>query len=178
MNLFIRLAWLHVFARTRSRCSVLGPCRTSFRVAPTDLDVLRHVNNGVYLSLLDLARIDLMLRSDVLRRFRAQGWFAVVSAETISFRRSLRLLQRFEVETTIVGWDERAFVVQHHFLRASDTVATAAVRMRFLSRSGGAVGTCEVLALLDIPVESPRLPDWIERWSAAVDSPSAPLQAR
>ena len=74
MNLFLRLAWLMVTARFRPRCDMLGPCRTRFRVWLTDLDVLGHVNNGVYLSLMDLGRVDLLLRSGVLAKVRARGW--------------------------------------------------------------------------------------------------------
>ena len=42
---------------------------------------------------------------------------SVVVAETILFRRSLTLFQRFEIETRIVGWDERAFLLEQRFLR-------------------------------------------------------------
>lgn len=63
MNLILRLLALPLLSRRRSKTSPLGPCRTPFRVWPTDLDILRHVNNGVYLSLMDLARVDLLSRA-------------------------------------------------------------------------------------------------------------------
>ena len=34
--------------------------RTKFRVLPTDLDILKHMNNGVYLSIADIGRFDLL----------------------------------------------------------------------------------------------------------------------
>ena len=58
------------------------------RVLPTDIDIALHVNNGMYLSLMDLGRFDLMVRSGVWTRMRRRGWGPVVAAETIAFRPS------------------------------------------------------------------------------------------
>lgn len=168
MNLYFRVLWTRLVSRFRAPCGPLGPIRTPFRVMPTDLDVLRHVNNGVYFSLLDLARADLLTRSGLLPRLTERGWFAVISAESMRFRRSLRLFERFDVETTVVGWDDRAVYIHHRFLRGDDAVAVALVAARFLRREGGAVAPREVLALTDhdgpdhdgVPAASPELPEW------------------
>ena len=103
MNKLLRLLWLLIVARFRPPCDLLEPCRTPFRVMPTDLDVLGHVNNGVYLSIMDLARVDLMIRASVFAKAKAQGWYPVVTAETIQFRRSLKLVQAFEIENAVIG---------------------------------------------------------------------------
>jgi acyl-CoA thioesterase FadM len=166
VNLFLRLLWLALSARSRPRVPLLGPCRTPFRVLPTDLDVLRHVNNGVYLSMMDLARVDLMMRAAIATRLRPRGWYPVVVAATIQFRCSLRLLQRFEIETRVLTWDDRAFLVEQRFLRGEQPVAHALVRARFLSRDGQKVTPVEVLALADNPSPPPAPPDWAIRWNA------------
>jgi acyl-CoA thioesterase FadM len=166
MNLFFRLLWLFVISPRRPPVPLFGPCRTPFRVLPTDLDVLRHVNNGVYLSLMDLARVDLMIRSGVAAKVRARGWFPVVVAETIQFRRSLTLFQPFAIETTVLGWDEKAFLVEQRFLRGDESIAAALVRARFLSRGGGNVGPADVLGLAGASTVSPALPDYAARWNA------------
>ncbi|NCD21010.1 MAG: thioesterase, partial [Actinobacteria bacterium] len=54
MNLVFRLWWLRLRARRRGQLSVWDVARTPFRVLPTDLDLLFHMNNGKYLSILDL----------------------------------------------------------------------------------------------------------------------------
>ena len=51
----------------------------TFRVWPTDLDVFRHVNNGRYLSFMDLGRTDLIVRSGLWRAMRAHGWTPIAS---------------------------------------------------------------------------------------------------
>jgi acyl-CoA thioesterase FadM len=166
VNLFLRLVWLRLTARFRSRCDLLGPVRTPFRVFPTDLDVLRHVNNGVYLSILDLARTDLVLRSGLAPLLHERGWFPVVTAESIRFQRSLTLFQRFEVETRILGWDDRSFFVDQRFFRGDQAVATALIAGRFLSHQGS-VAPAEVVALAGLDPGSPPLPDWARRLADA-----------
>jgi acyl-CoA thioesterase FadM len=165
MNLFFRLLLLLLTARFRARCDVLGPARKHFIVWPPDLDLLLHVNNGVYLSMLDVARVDLMLRSGMAKRLSGKGIYPVVAAETIRFRRSLQLFQVFEVETAVIGWDEKAFIIQHHFLRRGELVADAVVRARFLKRKGGTVSSQELLELAGRTGPSPALPAWIDAWN-------------
>jgi acyl-CoA thioesterase FadM len=166
MNLFLRLLLLFLLAPFRSRCDPFGPARKRYIVLPSDLDVLWHVNNGVYLTMLDAARVDLMLRSGAAKLLWRNGLYPVVAAQTIRFRRSLKLFQVFEVETKVIGWDEKALIIQHHFLRRGEIVAEAIVRSRFLRRRrGGTVSATEVLELVGRAGPSPALPAWIESWN-------------
>jgi acyl-CoA thioesterase FadM len=166
MNLFLRLLLLLLTYRFRPRCEKLGPARKRFLVWPPDLDVLWHVNNGVYLSMLDVARVDWMLRSGMAGPLRQRGFYPVVAAETIRFRRSLQLFQTFEVETKVLGWDDKAFLVQHRFLRGEELVAEAVVRARFLKRRGGTVTCAELLEAIGVAEPSPPLPDWVAAWNS------------
>ena len=119
--------------------------RTRFRVLPTDLDILKHMNNGVYLSIMDIARLDLLHRTGIWPIFTARGWYTVVVSETISFRKSLTVGQRFTVESRILGFDEKAVYVEQRFVRPDadgnpEILALGFIRGRFLKRSGGVVG--------------------------------------
>jgi acyl-CoA thioesterase FadM len=168
MNLFLRLLWITLTARFRPRCEIMGPCTTRFRVWPTDLDVLRHVNNGVYLSLMDLGRVDLLVRSGVLAKVRARGWYPVVAAETIQFRRSLTLFQPFVIETRVLGWDDRSIFLEQRFARPGrdgETIALGVIRGRVLAKGGGPVPMSELMALSDHDGPSPPVPEWIARWN-------------
>ncbi len=59
MNLYLRLFLLGLRLRLppcdRAAALAVTEARTPFRVLPTDLDTLMHVNNGRYLTLMDLA---------------------------------------------------------------------------------------------------------------------------
>ena len=155
MNLYLRLVWLALAGRFRRAVSALGPCRTPFRVWPSDLDVLRHVNNGVYFSLMDVARVDLIRRAGLFGKLRERGWYPVALAETIQFRRSLTLFQRFEIVTRVLGWDEKALLIEQRFERRGEVLALAFVRARFLQRGGGGVAPGAIVGLAGLSADVP-----------------------
>jgi len=149
----------------RSRCELIGPCVTHFRVLPNDLDVFLHVNNGVYFTIADLARTDLLLRSDVFHRVRKNGWYPVVAGETIRFRKSLKLWQRYSISTRVVGWTEKSIFLEQTFSSSDTFIARAVIDARFLSRKGGVVTPTELLDFIGYDEESPVIPEWIENWA-------------
>ena len=150
---------------------------TRLRVLPTDLDVLRHMNNGVYLSIFDIGRFDLMHRNGVWRIFTERGWYPVVASETITFRKSLRLWQRFTVESRIIGFDDRAAYLQHRAVVDGEIYAEAFIKARFLKRSGGIVPVQELLDAVGTVPHELRLPEWIARWGDDVRLPSTRAEA-
>jgi acyl-CoA thioesterase FadM len=168
VNLWLRLLLLLCLSRFRRRCDILGPCLTPFRVLPSDLDLLGHMNNGKYLSLLDLARTDLIIRSRILPQLIRRHWYPVVAAETIAFKNSLKLGERFHVSTAIIGWNAEQLVVRQDFLRDSKLIAQAFILAVFLRRAGGKVSTEEILALAGKSAPSPALPAWVAEWAIQV----------
>ena len=146
--------------------------RVRRRVWPGDLDELRHVNNGVYLSMLDLARYELLKRSGVWERMKAAGVYPVVAAQSIAYRKSLRLGQRFEIETRILGYDARAVYLEQRFVVHGEVYARAYIVGRFLRRGGGVVPMSELAANVGIDLEAHPAPQWLHEWARAVALPS------
>ena len=138
------------------------------RVWPNDLDVFMHVNNGVYLSLCDLGRLDLMMRSRTYGPATSAGRVFMVAAETIQLRSALKLFQRFQLETRVLGWDDRGFFIEHRFIihdRSGErAIAVAVVEGRVRDRARGKVSPAEVVAAIGITDPSPALPEWVQRW--------------
>jgi acyl-CoA thioesterase FadM len=167
-------------ARLRSPLGIWDVGSRPFRVLPTDLDVLRHMNNGVYFSLLDIARLDLLTRSGLWPELQRRGWYPVVVAETMSFRRSLELWQRFEVETRMLGFDERSLYVEQRFTVKGEVYAQAFIRARLLKRAGGIVTVPEVMGLPGVGAapSDGRMPAWIAGWAAGTQLPSTKAPAR
>ncbi|WP_430868668.1 acyl-CoA thioesterase [Demequina aurantiaca] len=171
MNLYFRLMFLRLRSRRRSRLDTWDTSLTPFRVVVSDLDILGHVNNSKYLAIMDLARIDLMMRSGLWDKLRRRGWYPVVAGQTITYRKSLKLGQRFDVESRVLGMDDRWLYVQQIF-RLGDTVsAHAVIRVRFLKRSGGAVEREEIEEFVGGFPERHHIPDWVGTW--AVDTKDA-----
>ena len=175
MKLFLRFFFLLVTAFKRDQCEARGPCNSSFRVYPNDLDLNGHVNNGVYLTYADLGRLDLLLRAGYFGKILKHGWYPVVVAQTIRFYKSLKLFQRFTIETQVIGWDEKNVLIQQRFERNGQLLALAVVNARFLSRKGGSVTTADLLAFLEITETSAPLPAWVEEWRDAVEKADCQL---
>lgn len=167
MNLIFRMMRVLFMARRRTRVHPLEETSLTFTVWPTDIDVLVHMNNGRYLTLMDLGRADAILRNGIRKALASRNWYTVVASEAIRFRESLPLFERFELRTRIVGWDEKSFYVRQQFLVRGRVVAIGIVRVRFLKRSGGTLMAPEVASVIMPGVASPALPDYIATWRAA-----------
>ncbi|HJE51329.1 MAG TPA: thioesterase family protein [Tessaracoccus flavescens] len=167
MNLYLRLLLLRVYVLFRPKMSPWETARTPFRVMPTDLDVLRHMNNGRYLTLMDLGRLDLMLRSGMWGKFTKAGWFPVVAGQTISYRRSLNPWQKFDLYTRFVGIDGSWIYMEQAFVVGDTVHAEAVIRARFLKRSGGSVSHDELIALIGEHPADRVVPEWMSEWNTA-----------
>lgn len=117
MNLWLRLLGLLLSALWRPRLAMpFGMSSLTFRVWPHDLDTNGHMNNGRYMTIMDLGRADLLLRSGLWRRIRAERWMPVLSAAKVRFRRELRLFQPFRIESRVVWWSDTRFVMEQRIL--------------------------------------------------------------
>jgi acyl-CoA thioesterase FadM len=117
MNLWLRLFWLLLTAPFRPK--LLVPEEVSvltLRVLPNDLDLSLHMNNGRYLAIMDLGRLDLIIRSGLGGAVWRNRWTPVANAAVVRFRRELRALDRFRLETRVVGWFEQAVIIEQTFV--------------------------------------------------------------
>lgn len=181
MNVIWRTILVILGARCRVRQgNTLAPTAVgSIRITtlPTDLDILWHMNNGRYLSLFDLGRWDQLIRTGLFDAMKDRGWYAVVSSETVTFRKSLRLWQRFEVQSRFIGYDEKALFLEHRAVVDGEVYARAIVRARMLRRAGGTVSHEELFAALVKPDQLSQADAWVHEWAAASSLPSAHVQA-
>ncbi|WP_334152266.1 acyl-CoA thioesterase [Microbacterium sp.] len=134
---------------------------------PTDIDILRHMNNGRYLSLFDLGRWDLLIRTGLFDAMNERGWYAVVSSETVTFRKSLQLWQRFDVQSRFIGHDDKAVFLEHRAVVDGEIYARVIVRSRMLRRTGGTVSNEELFAAVGKPEGVPEIAPWVHDWAAA-----------
>lgn len=156
MNHLLRLTWLLLTAAFRPRVlDMFKPTQLRLRVWPTDLDVQMHMNNGIYLSLLDLGRIDLLLKSRSYFRLTRAGYYPVVATEAIRFRKSLRLFQAFTIHTWMSAWDEKFFYLRQDYRVGHEVYAAAVIKGCFLKRgpSGGRVLVRDMFKILNVETD-------------------------
>lgn len=158
----------------------LGPRDLSvlrFRVWPTDLDVLRHMNNGIYLTILDLGRVDLLSRTGTWKRLKQMGIYPVVAAQTITYRKSLNPRMRFAVETKLAGADARSVYVEQRFTVDGEVYARAWVRIRFLYEAGGPVAQEQLSRAFGFDLDTMPAAVEMTQWADAVALPSTRAEA-
>ena len=176
-----RTLMVMVTARRRLRRGRrLGPheiSRIRLTTLLTDIDLLRHMNNGRYLSLFDLGRWDLLVRTGLWDVMKKYGWYAVVSSETVTFRKSLNLWQKFDVESRMIGHDDKAVYLEHRAVVAGEVYARAIIRARMMKRSGGTLSHEELFAAIGRPEGVPEVDEWVHDWAAASALPPTRAQA-
>ena len=148
---------------------LLDPSVTVVRVHPGDLDLYLHVNNGVYLQMMDIARSNYLADLGAYPLLKETGWYPVVAASTMRYRRSLRIAERVRITTRVLGWDPRVVYLEQLFHRGEDLAARGVVAGRFLHRSGSRVPATDVIARLGHTAPSPELPEDVAAWAAALD---------
>lgn len=155
MNLYFRFIWLLIRSLfSKKNLQLTDKCRTYFWVNPLDLDINLHMNNGRYLSIMDLARTDLMIKSKTFGKLFFNGYYPVVVSESIRFKKSLDPFQIFIIETELEAWTEKDFYLRQTFFCKNQLVAEGFIKGRFLQRGRkGSVPTEELFKLLDLNLE-------------------------
>ena len=136
----------------------------SMRVLPHHLDALRHMNNSVYPTLAEAGRFDHLVRSGYSTTVRKQRWYAVVTAQTMTYRRSLRAGQRFTLQTRLAGVQDRDVIFEHLFVRDGVVCARVVAALRVLRRSGGSITRDELLQAFPALTAVGDPPEWVRQW--------------
>ena len=165
MNLIVRLIRTIFVAIFRPGLSVMGASKCTFTVLPNDLDINLHMNNGRYLQIMDLGRIDWLLRTGILQNALAHKRRLLLGGVTMRYLRELRVFERYQVITHLVGWDARFFYIEHRFEnKRGQLVALGAARAAM--RSEGAQVSPREVALDHGQYISPDLPEYITAWNS------------
>lgn len=175
MNLWFRVLWLFLTAPFRPRLKPpFEASRLRFRVWPFDLDTNLHMNNGRYLTIADQGRADLLLRSGLWRAVLKHGWLPMLSGSIIRYRRELKPLQVFELQTRVVFWNTRNIVMEHKFIVNNDgeevLAAVALVRGGLYSRiQSKFVDAAEIFRVVGYDGPSPEATPEVSAFMAAED---------
>ncbi|MES2728879.1 MAG: thioesterase family protein [Pseudomonadota bacterium] len=121
MNLWFRMVWVILGALlTRPRLSHwTSLSRIRLHVWPNDLDTNFHLNNGRYLTIMDLGRFDLLLRSGLWAMVRRAKAVPILASAQIRYRFPLDAFDPFYLESQVMGWDAKWIYIVQHFIAAS-----------------------------------------------------------
>ena len=163
MNLFFRLLKLILSTPFKKPLGFLDSSVVYFRVLPNDLDIYGHMNNGRYLTLMDLGRADWIWRTGLGQLAKKNRWKPLVAASKIRYRKSLTLFKKFSLHTRVIGWDGKWFYIEQVFKKKERLMATAVVKGLFRGPKGN-VHPEEVLQMVGKKAESPILTESVRLW--------------
>ncbi len=168
MNLYFRLLKLflsRLFFPKRLR--FMDTSVIEGRVWPTDIDNNLHMNNGRYLTIMDLGRFDWLLSGGHLGYCLRHRWFPIVGSLKILYIRPLRPFQKFELKTRILGWDKKWIYVEQTF-EVNGALCAKSILQGLFHGPQGKVPTAELLRVLGQKGRSPRLPKDVHIWLRSV----------
>ena len=164
MNLYLRLLFVLWKIWRLPRKAVFEESRVAFRVLPTDCDINFHMNNGRYLSFMDLGRLHLVAQIGLLPIIVRKRWGAALAAAEINFIRQLAPFQKFDLVTRVVTWDDKYAYMEQRFESGGVLCAHAFAKGLFLGRAGK-ISNSMVLAELGYTGEPPPFPEELRIWA-------------
>lgn len=139
-----------------------------FRASVTDLDNFFELNNGRILTLFDLGRTDMAIRTGLGKKLLRHGWGLVVAGSSVQYRKRVRWHDPITIKTRLVGIDARWLYIEQTMWVKDQATSTALIRAGVTNFATGKVlATDKVLNALgftdlDLPTE-----EWVHAWVEA-----------
>lgn len=185
MNLYLRLLILYINSFFKPPIEgILGKSILRFRVLPTDLDLNAHMNNGRYATIMDLGRLDLIMRNGLMKTMMRNRCLPVLGTLQLRFRIPLQPFQAYRLETRVLCWDDKWVYLEQQFIikagpKAGAVAAIGLIKGGFYdSKNRRTVPTAELLAIMGVDAASPTFPDYITDWVQSEESLRAVTQTQ
>ena len=104
-----------------------------------------HVNNGRYLTLCDLNRVDMFIRTGLANVMFRRGWMPIIAEHTMSYRKPLGAFKRFKATMHLTHWDEKYFFMSHRFT-VNDTIIAEGTSKGVVRGKAGVISPEDVIA--------------------------------
>lgn len=166
MNVLFRVCTTFLRSLLRPKLGLFDESRLKLRVWPNDFDVYLHLNNGRYLSMMDLGRFDFVIRNGLGRIMWTRRWFPVVGSSMIRYRRPIDAFRSYDLYTRLTGWDEKWIYISHRFERNGELMAVAIIQAVFRGPEG-MISPARIIEEAGHEVEPVRMPQWIRNWQEA-----------
>ncbi|MES2621799.1 MAG: thioesterase family protein [Bacteroidota bacterium] len=116
-----------------------------------------------YALYMGLARWNFLFNSEFRTVALKKAWVPVTTSETITYRKSIKALNRVTLITRMVYWNERRFYLEHIFYVKGEVCAHTYIEGLVRSPKSHLKPT-EVFKQLGVTHESPPLPENIRGW--------------
>ena len=111
---------------------------------------------------MDLGRYCHGVRMGLLKVLRDNDWGLMVAGNFTRYRRRIKFLQKYTLESEVVGYDERWFYFYQKTIRHDQIHSSALIRTAVTSKDG-LVATKLVAEKLGLEF-NPQVPQWVQKW--------------
>jgi acyl-CoA thioesterase FadM len=170
MNLYLRLIWAVLRAWRQPRIKPGDHIQRSLRVLPTDIDINGHMNNGRYLTVVDLMLIEYFVRLGFAQVLIKAGWRPMSGGCVITYRKGLQPFESYRLRFGLVAADTHWNYMRFEFLRQDGSLCAAGIMKGAAVGKKGLVTNAESYGRMGLPFEAAPLPDAVRHWLAAEGS--------
>ena len=122
--------------RRAPRIGLLEAHVSTHRCWPWDLDPWIELNNGRTLTLYDLGRIPMAVRTGIVDILRQNQWGFTVAGTSVRYRRRIKAFQRFTMVSRSIGWDDRFLYMEQSMWRGGECCNHMLLRVAITSAQG------------------------------------------
>ncbi len=153
-------------SRSMSPLPPTGSHVSVHRCWPWDLDPWIELNNGRTLTLYDLGRLPLAVRTGMIATLRENNWGIAVAGNSVRYRRRIKAFQRFTMVSHVLGWDQRFFYLEQMMWSKGECSNHMLLRAAITSAEG-IVTPARMMQAAGVSEHSPELPEWVNAWIEA-----------
>lgn len=166
MNLYFRLLIIFFSSQKKSKIIFGDTITINLRVLPNDIDLNGHMNNGRYMTILDLALMEYMIRAGFINLALKNSWRPMLGGSIISFKKGLKPFCKYELKFSVSCWDERWTYLQFEFIEKNTVMASGYTKGRIVSKNG-AISSKELCQSLGVSDRSKSIPEKVSAWIKA-----------
>jgi hypothetical protein len=142
---------------------ILSQFKLHFRAIPfLDTDVSRSFTH-TYSSLTGLGRWHYVFSSQFKQAAIKSRWFPVTTAETITFKRSIKAWEPIQLVTEVVCWNDKCFFLKQTFLVKNEERAVA-YSQGIVRSPQGHLRPPDIFKAFGVTLPSPPMPKELQAW--------------
>jgi acyl-CoA thioesterase FadM len=166
MNLYIRLFLTLLRAWRLPKLTIGETLEREFRVLPNDIDINGHMNNGRYMTIVDLMLMEYFVRIGFASVALKNKWRPMSGGSFITYRRGLKPFQIYRLRYRIDACDAYWNFMRFEFLDGDKVCASGYMKGAAVS-SQGLVPNTDCYAQLNQPLITHPIPAAVAHWLAA-----------
>jgi acyl-CoA thioesterase FadM len=163
LNLYLRLIWTLLRSRQLPRLQLGQTLERSLRVMPNDIDINGHMNNGRYLTIIDLMLVEYFVRTGFAGVMLKKGWRPMSGGSLITYRRGLKPLQNYTLRFRLDACDTHWNFMRFEFVDGERLCAAGYMKGAAVSKQG-LVPNAQSYAAMGLPVFAAALPGPVDQW--------------